>query len=162
MKLHLLLINILFISSATIQIYSMHNSLESKAPDYIVRTVAFGASSTVAGIGLGIGSLGLLCAYEGALGRGSGSGLTHPLGSAISVPAMLVGSLATYSALLAVGIKDKPASKVSGTLFGVSMLINSLSHWINLKNPHERDLCVGMGVFTGLSGLAVLWLCLRR
>jgi hypothetical protein len=157
MKLHLLFINLLFISFATIQIYSMQNSLESK----VVRTVAFGASSAVAGVSLGIGSFGLFCAIEGGLSKGAD--LSHEFGTIISVPTMLVGSLATYPALLSTGIKDKTASKISGTIFGVSMLLNSLSHWINLQNSHcEKNLCIGMGVFTGIVGLTALGICHRK
>jgi len=162
-KLHLLFFNILFISSATTQIYSAPPRLGSQRSDIIVRLVAFGASSTVAVVGLGIGSLGLFAAIGGAVDRHNGE-LAHVFGSIIGVPAMLVGSLATYSALLSVGIKNKPATKVSAAIFGASMLLNSLSHWINLKNSYhtERKFCIGMGVFTGIAGLASVGLCLRR
>lgn len=164
MKLQLLFINILLISSATMQIYSAPPPLGSQASDNIVRLVAFGASASVAVVGLGIGSFGTMAALGCARSHENNADLGHFLGSIISVPAMFVGSLATYSALLSVGIRNKPAVRVSAAIFGVSMLLNSLSHWINLKKvAHtERKFCIGMGVFTGIAGLAALGLCLKK
>lgn len=157
MKLHLLLINLLLVSPVTIRIYSMQSSTESE----VVRAVAFGASSVVAGIGLGIGSFGLYCALDGASHQRND--VAHILGSATSVPAMFVGSCAAYSGLLAIGLKDRNASKISGTIFGVSMLLNSLSHWINLKNSCSNDyLCPSLGAFTGIAGMVALARCFRR
>ena len=163
MKLHLLFITVLFISSATTQIYAVPACLGSQTADIIVRAVAFGSSATVAVIGLGIGSLGTIAALGGALSHDSVD-LAHFFGSIVSVPAMFVGSLATYSALLSVGIQNKPATQVSAAIFGVSMLLNSLSHWINLRKVShpERNFCIGAGVFTGIAGLASLALCLRK
>jgi len=167
-KLHLLLITVLFISSATTQIDAVPERLGSQAADIIVRGVAFGSSATVAVVAFGIGFWGLSFALAPARGSSNsmlGLGeLSQICGPVISVPAMLVGSLATYSALLSVGIQNKPATQVSAAIFGVSMLLSSLSHWISLKNgSHSQgSFCIGMGVFTGISGLASLALCLRK
>jgi len=165
-KLHLLFINLLFISFATTQIYSMQPRLGSQASDNIVRLVAFGASAPVAVVGLGIGSLGTFLAFGEVVAHyRDGDQLAHFFGTVIGVPAILVGSLATLSALLAVGVKDKPAMQVSAAIFGVSMLLNSLSHWTTLKRSYDHELsnfCIGAGVVTGIAGLAALGLCLRK
>lgn len=169
MKLHLLFINILFISSATTQIYSVQ-PLGSQEADGVVRLVAFGASASVGVVGLGIGSLGLFAALDSVLApahynRDGGDRLVHLFGTMIGVPAMFVGSLATCSALLSVGVKDKPAAQVAAAIFGSSMLLNSLSHWINLKRSYDHELrnfCIGAGVVTGIAGLAALGLCLGK
>jgi uncharacterized membrane protein len=163
MKLHLFFIDLMIISFTSMQVYSMQQNVESKVPNYIVRTVACVASSAVAGGSLGFGSLCLCGALGGASHTLGCKDLAHTFGSVISVPAMLVGSFATYPAFLSMGVKDKTAAKVSGTIFGVSMLINALSHLINLQNQNcEKSLCIGMGVFTGLVGLATLGICHKK
>ncbi len=146
------------------QIYSATPRLGGQGSDIIVRLVAFGASAPVAVVGLGIGAWGTICSLHGAVVCQNDANFEHMLGTVISVPAMLVGSLATYPALLSVGIENKSAIQFSAAIFGVSMLLNSLSHWINLRKAHptERNFCIGAGVFTGISGLTALGLCPRQ
>lgn len=88
--------------------------------------------------------------------------LVHGLGALIHVPATAIGSLATYPALLALGVKNSTAAQTSGAIFGCSMLANSLSHWVSLKSgtSASKGLCVGMSVVTGVLGLATLSACL--
>ena len=164
MKFHLLIINLLCISSVTMQTCPMQDSLKVTASDYIVRTLAFGASATVATIGLRTGYLSLRTSLKGALGCGEKDLVGHFFGSVISVPSMFIGSFGTYFALLAAGIKHRYAFATSGIIFGSSMLVNSLSHWINLTRSYdsEKELCAGTGVFTGLVGLAILGASLKR
>jgi len=139
----------------------MQGSSDNAASNFIVRAVAFGASSMVAGIGLGIGSFCLCGTLAGAF---KDDDLAHVFCSVINVPSTLVGSFAIYVALLSLGTKDNIAAKASKSIFGTSMLLNSLSHWINLRrsNHPERNWCIGMGAFTGILGLKTLSACFKK
>jgi hypothetical protein len=166
MKLHLFFISLLSISFVTMPIHSMQSRWVSELDILAARAIAFSVSAATAGVSLGAGVFGTYVVLKAAMRKlySKNDELAHALCSLINVPALFVGSCATYTMLLSVGVKDRYASKTAGTLFGSSMLLNSLSHWINVKQEYviDKKLCIGMGAFTGLSGLAALGLCLRK
>jgi len=139
----------------------MQSSLTNQTPSSIARVITFATSSAVAGIGFGVGGVGLALAFNPKQDEYC---LAHVFGSLINVPATAVGSLAMYPALLALGLKNHEATQMAGSIFGCTMLANSLSHWVSLKNDTSgmKDVCVGMGIVTGILGLATLAVSLRE
>lgn len=171
MKLRFLFF-MLFISSATIQIHAMQKEiiqamqlpLSSEAIEKIVRLENIGVYSFNGAVGIGMGALESVAALYLAWSRKNDAEHFHAVGTSVSVPLMLSGSSSACLALFSGGMKIMPAARVSAAMLGVPMLLNSLGHWINLKNScnTERNYCIGLGVFTGIVGLAAVGFSLKK
>jgi hypothetical protein len=164
MKLHLFFISLLSISSVTMPTHSMQSRQGRELGDFVTRAIALQVVAMTAGVSLGFGSLCLAGTCCDAIRNMHATG-THAVISLFSTPALFVGSCAAASAMFVLGVKDRTAIRAGGTIFGCSMLFDSLIYGINRwkeENEDEKKLCIGMGAFTGLSGLAALGLCWRK
>lgn len=162
MKVRVLCMSVVCIFFFVQPSFTMQGSSDNAASNFIVRAVAFGASSMVVGISFGVGFLGLFLSYFPVRSYELMNLQIGLLG--VKTKSMFIGSLATYPVLLSLGVKNKVAAKASGSIFGIYMLLNSLSHWINLKRSDypEKKWFAYMGASTGILGLATLAVSLRE